>query len=75
MTSVDLKAPDNRDTSHRGTLFRSPGRAMWHAEGHREYGVLWSVCGIRALAAQAETCTTLPEGGALCAKCEAPPRR
>lgn len=75
MTPAQAQAPDSRDTSHRGSLFRAPGRATWHTEAHREYGVIWSVCGIRGLASQAETSDALPEGGAPCVKCAAPVRQ
>jgi len=58
-----------QDTSHRGACFRAPGRRMWHTEAHREYGVIWSLCGIRAVLLQAETKTALGEEDSLCTKC------
>jgi len=68
------KTPESRskpgqDTSHRGGWFRVNGRGSWHTEAHREYGVLWSVCGVRAVLAQAEARTELGGEDARCTKC------
>jgi hypothetical protein len=58
-----------RDISHRGTWFRIPDRAMWHSEAHREYGVIWSKCGMRVLAAETEARKELSEEDTPCARC------
>ncbi len=68
MTPTDAHR-SGRDTSHRGTWFRLPGKSRWHSEAHREYGVLWSLCGIRAVAHEAETREELGEGDAACGRC------
>ncbi len=71
-----VKAPESKpktghDTSHRGGWFRMTGRGTWHTEAHREYGVVWSVCGVRAVLAQAETRTELGGEDKPCTKCAA----
>ncbi|NOY43975.1 MAG: hypothetical protein GXP50_00765 [Deltaproteobacteria bacterium] len=60
---------EGRDTSHRGAWFRLPGKTRWHSEAHREYGVLWSLCGVRAIAMQAETKKSLGEEDLACVRC------
>jgi len=42
---------------------------MWHVEAHREYGVIWSLCGMRAVLLQAETKSDLEEADTPCTKC------
>jgi len=68
MSKEPAKKP-GQDISHRGALFRVPGRSMWHTEAHREYGVVWSLCGIRAVLLQSETKAALDEGDTPCTKC------
>ena len=63
------KPKPGQDTSHRGAFFRAPDRRMWHVEAHREYGVVWSLCGIRTVLLQAETKTALAEEDTPCTKC------
>ncbi len=60
---------EGRDTSHRGSWFRLPGKTRWHSEAHREYGVLWSLCGVRTIAMQAETKENLGEDDLACVRC------
>ena len=57
--------------SRQGAWFRMQNRQMWHSEANREYGVLWSHCGIRALLGQVVTQEALPEDGTTCARCGA----
>ncbi len=68
MGTPDAAHP-GRDTSHRGTWFRLPGRSRWHSEAHREYGVLWSLCGVRVVGHEAESKGTLDENDIPCGRC------
>lgn len=63
------KPKAGHDTSHRGAWFRTPGRGAWHTEAHREYGVVWSLCGMRTVLSQAETRGELAPGDTPCARC------
>jgi hypothetical protein len=44
-------------------------RKMWHAEVNREYGVVWSRCGMRALFADILVQETLEEKDSACVRC------
>ncbi len=68
MGTSDNAHPD-RDTSHRGAWFRLPGRSRWHSEAHREYGVAWSLCGVRVVLLNAETKEKLDEADVPCGRC------
>lgn len=70
MTQTPLpQAKAGQDISHRGSFFRMPGRGSWHTEAHREYGVVWSLCGMRTVVSQAETRGELAPGDAPCTRC------
>jgi hypothetical protein len=69
---TDTQGTSTRDTSHQGNWFCLPGRNTWHVEAHREYGVIWSTCGLRALAAKAETRGDLEEEEGRCSRCAGP---
>ncbi|GAB6063771.1 hypothetical protein [Deferrisoma palaeochoriense] len=60
---------EGKDVSHRGSWFRLPGKTRWHSEAHREYGVLWSLCGVRTIALQAETKEELGPEDQACVRC------
>lgn len=51
--------------------FRLPGKSQWHAVAHQEYGVVWSQCGLRLVAIEAETRETLTPEDPPCARCAA----
>lgn len=63
---------DTEYLSEDGKWFRMTGKGFWHLEAHSEYGVVWSLCGVRMLRAQAETKTRLDTGGGQrpCANCQ-----
>ena len=69
MGSRETPDPD-RDTSHRGSWFCIKGKSHWHTEAHREYGVVWSMCGLRVLRHQTDTRETLEEGQTACVRCQ-----
>ncbi len=60
----------DRDTSHRGSWFCIKGKNQWHTEAHREYGVVWSMCGLRVLRHQTDTCEELEAGQTACVRCQ-----
>lgn len=51
--------------------FRLPGKSLWHAMAHQEYGVVWSECGLRVVAIQTETREALEGGENPCGRCAA----
>ena len=58
MSSDDVTPPLIQDTEHlveEGNWFRPSGKGFWHLQAHKEYGVVWSLCGVRMVLAQAET--------------------
>ncbi len=58
MSSDDHTPPLIQDTEHlfeEGNWFRQSGKGFWHLQAHKEYGVVWSLCGVRMVLAQAET--------------------
>jgi len=52
-----------------GSWFRMRNRQMWHAEANREYGVVWSRCGMRALFADTVAQEKLEEKDTVCVRC------
>jgi len=63
-----------QDTEHlieEGNWFRMAGKGFWHLQAHSEYGVVWSLCGVRLRLAQAETRDRLDTGAGQqpCANC------
>ena len=68
--------PDTiRDTevlAEEGDWFRQQGKGFWHLKTHQEYGVAWSLCGVRLVLSQAETKTILKgdDGDLPCTNCE-----
>jgi len=55
------------DSSH---LFRIGNRGFWHIQAHREYGVIFSLCGIRVLARDTQPATGADEETkSLCVRC------
>jgi hypothetical protein len=74
MPSDDRTPPQIQETDHlveEGHWFRHSGKGVWHLQAHQEYGVVWSLCGVRMRLAQAETLDHMdPEGGqAPCPNC------
>lgn len=51
--------------------FRLPGKSQWHAMAHQEYGVVWSQCGLRVVAIEAETRKELTSEDQPCGRCAA----
>jgi hypothetical protein len=68
--TTSARCDDNKNLPEEvPSWFRMPNRQMWHAQANREYGVIWSRCGIRALLIDVETRPTLAEDGVPCARC------
>ena len=74
--STDEQRPSQiQDTEHlaqEGDWFRHGGKGFWHLQAHKEYGVVWSLCGVRTMLAQSETRDRLdPEAGDMaCGNCQ-----
>jgi hypothetical protein len=50
-------------------VFRPGGKGAWHLVAHREYGVVWSSCGIRALEKDCRRPTEPVQVHDLCGTC------
>lgn len=63
---------DTEDLAHEGDWFRPQGKGFWHLQAHQEYGVAWSLCGVRLMLSQAETSDRLDlaAGNLPCANCQ-----
>jgi len=50
-------------------IFRVGGRGLWHLEAHQEYGVRFSLCGIRVLAKETQAPDRPLPQSEICGRC------
>ncbi len=62
----DSAPPPTRDPSR---LFRIGNRGFWHISAHSEYGVVFTLCGLRVLAKDTRTADKPIPDNELCANC------
>lgn len=50
-------------------LFRIRGRGYWHIRAHAEYGVVFTLCGIRVLGKETQAATQPVAKAEVCGNC------
>ena len=56
-----VQAPQIGSSLGRERVFRPGRKGAWHLMAHKEYGVIWSHCGVRVMVKEC----TVPEGDVL----------
>lgn len=65
----DDESGRNTEVVRHDDWFRPTGKRAWDLLVHKEYGVLWSQCGIRTVFAETESAKAVPEDGVECPRC------